>query len=168
MPPVSSSDTELLLEIAAVEDLVCLAKAAKRFAAGFGFSVRAQWEIAIAASEAASNMIKFAGGGLIQLVYIDQDGGRIELLARDRGPGIKDGDRVLEDGFSEGRRLADDLIRERRRGLGCGLPAIKRLMDFLAIYSPAEGGTLLRASKFRKRNPLDKALEKVVESEKVT
>lgn len=64
---------------------------------------------------------------------------QVEILARDRGPGIKDIELALSEGFS----TATDWIRSMGFGAGMGLPNIKRVSDEFQIIS-SEDGTEIR------------------------
>ncbi len=89
-------------------------------------------------SEAARNILQYAHSGEILLNHIqdgDQEG--ILIVARDRGPGIKDIQRAMEDGYSSSG------------GLGLGLPGIKRLMSELHIKSTPGKGTTVTIKKWK-------------------
>lgn len=57
----------------------------------------------------------------------------LKIIAEDKGPGIPDIRKVMEDGFSTSG------------GLGAGLPGVKRLMDEFSLQSVAEEGTEIQA-----------------------
>jgi len=112
-----------------------------------GFTARASREVGIAAAELASNIVRHAGQGELEM---DVDGDRAVLTATDHGPGIDDPRAALRDHFSRGRlRESPD---EPLLSLGCGLGAVKRLMSTLEIEQPPGGGTVVRATKFREPN----------------
>ena len=93
--------------------------------------------VALAVSELATNLARYAPGGMISLSAIEE-GGRtgLQLESRDAGPGIADLGKAMQDGFSTGG------------GMGSGLPAARRLMDEFAIATGA-GGTTIVARKWR-------------------
>src|SRR6266481_1714490 len=104
--------------------------AAKTLAQSMGFTPAASEEIALATSELATNLIKHAGGGDIQLNPLDTGGSNgIEIVSEDKGPGIVDVERALADGYST------------VGSLGVGLGAVNRLMDALQ-FSPGPLGGL--------------------------
>lgn len=106
------------------------ALAAKTLAKSIGFSPAASEEIALAASELASNLIKHAGGGDLELSPLESSGNTgIQIVSEDKGPGIVDIERALTDGFST------------VGSLGVGLGAVNRLMDTLQ-FSPGPLGGL--------------------------
>ena len=86
------------------------------------------------ASELASNLVFHAtDGGTITIRAVMKDGvAGIELISCDEGPGIKDVELALQDGYSTGP------------GLGSGLPAVKRAMDELEITVTEDSHTCIR------------------------
>jgi serine/threonine-protein kinase RsbT len=62
----------------------------------------------------------------------------ITVVARDKGPGIADIERAMEDGFSTSR------------GLGLGLPGSKRLMDEFELVSEVGKGTEITMTKWER------------------
>ncbi|PYE85599.1 ATP-binding SpoIIE family protein phosphatase [Pseudoroseicyclus aestuarii] len=90
-------------------------------------------EIAIVASEAATNLLRHGGGGTLLLQVVPgQQGAWLCLAAIDKGPGIPDLDAVLHDGVSTAGSS------------GNGLGAMKRLSDRFALRSvPGEGTVVL-------------------------
>jgi serine/threonine-protein kinase RsbT len=84
--------------------------------------------LVLAVSELATNLLRYARDGDITLTALDDaTGGGIRVESRDRGPGIPDISRALEDGFSTSG------------GLGSGLPAVRRLLDAFEITSGPQG-----------------------------
>jgi serine/threonine-protein kinase RsbT len=130
---------ERVVQINLDMDIVTARQEGRTLAAKLGFSSSEQVLIATAISEAARNILQYAGRGTITISDI-QEGDRrgILIVARDAGPGIPDIEQALVDGFSSSG------------GLGLGLPGIKRLMDELEIISqPGQGTTLfMRRWKF--------------------
>lgn len=101
-----------------------------------GFSKEQQSNLAIAVSEAGTNLIKHTcrkGGEIIILAEKKLDSVCIEFIAIDNGPGIANTDIVLTDLYS----TTDTM--------GTGLGAIKRLMDEFYIYSYPDKGTVIMA-----------------------
>ena len=91
-------------------------------------------ELALAVTEAASNLHKHAREGLL-LIRIGRDGGTpgLELVTIDKGPGFRDASLAMRDGHSTSGTL------------GIGLGAIRRLADFCDLYSVPGHGTALAA-----------------------
>ena len=119
----------------------------RAFVRAHGGGVRDEWCVAIAASEAATNIGKFATRGALRLSVDDGAPSVVELLAEDDGPGLDDVDRALRDGISEGVDLSTTEPNRKRRGLGAGLGAIARQMDSLTIERRSGGGTRLLARR---------------------
>ncbi|MFF0543900.1 ATP-binding protein [Nocardia thailandica] len=119
------------------EDIVTARQAGHELAAQLGFTLTDRTMISTAISEIARNITSYAGSGEIRLL-VDLREGRNALVvqAEDRGPGIRDIPRALEDGYSTGR------------GLGLGLPGARRLMDKLIIDSAPGRGTLVEMWKW--------------------
>lgn len=89
---------------------------------------------ALIVTEAATNLHKHAGGGQIVLRPLMEGARRgIEIVAIDKGPGMGDIARCLEDGYST------------RGTPGTGLGSIQRLASFLEIYSRPNVATVLLA-----------------------
>ena len=94
-------------------------------------------QLALAVTEAASNLHKHAEQGSL-LLCVNRDGPRpgIDLVTIDAGPGVRDVTAALRDGHSTAGTL------------GIGLGAIQRLADFADLYSRPGHGTSLVA-RFR-------------------
>ncbi len=148
MPGARSSLAELQVVVRRPPEVVALQARARSYAASAGLANVRCWELAIAVSEAATNMIKYGGGGIVILRVGEEPRPYVEIEARDRGGGIEQLEQALVDNISEGsdaREVRDPL---QRRGLGLGLGAIHRLMDEVEITSEAGKGTTLRARKW--------------------
>ena len=88
----------------------------------------------IVVTELATNLLKHGGGGFIHArPYDDAGGSGLEMLAMDRGKGMADVGRCMEDGYSTAGSP------------GTGLGAIKRLTDDMRTYSRAGLGTAIMA-----------------------
>jgi serine/threonine-protein kinase RsbT len=124
---------EKLVQINVDIDIVTARQEGRNLAAQVGFSSSEQVLIATAISEAARNILQYAGKGTITLDLIQSGDTRgILIIAQDNGPGISNIDKAMIDGFSSSG------------GLGLGLPGIKRLMNELEIVSePGKGTTLI-------------------------
>ena len=92
--------------------------------------------VSIAMYEGEINMVIHAGGGVAD-VNVTED--CIEIILADKGPGIKDVEQTMQEGFS----TATDNIRSLGFGAGMGLPNMKRYTDYMKIDSvPGEGTTI--------------------------
>ena len=93
-------------------------------------------KISIAMYEGEINMVIHADGGDADvLVYED----RIVMILTDRGPGIADIDKAMQEGYS----TAPDNVRSLGFGAGMGLPNMKRYTDDMKIDSVVGEGTTI-------------------------
>lgn len=90
--------------------------------------------VSIAMYEGEINMVIHAGGGTATVTVSESE---VTILLSDRGPGIKDIDRAMQEGFS----TASDNVRSLGFGAGMGLPNMKRYTDFMEIKSIVGEGT---------------------------
>lgn len=90
-------------------------------------------KVALVVTEAATNLIKHAGGGQLLARALERRGQfGLEVLALDQGPGVANVGQALADGYST------------TGSPGTGLGAIVRLATFFDIYTlPAKGTALL-------------------------
>ena len=103
-------------------------------AARLGFPSARADQLALAVTEAASNLYKHARqGSLLLRVNRDLEQPGVELVTIDAGPGLADVSAALRDGHSTAGSL------------GIGLGAIGRLADFTDLYSVPGHGTALVA-----------------------
>lgn len=109
----------------------------RELAATLGFSSTDLTLLATAISELARNILQYAGRGEVVLRIADEGGRRgIVIEARDKGPGIPDIERVLQDGYSTSGSL------------GLGLPGARRLLDEFEIRSVPGKGTVVFGTKW--------------------
>ena len=93
-------------------------------------------KISIAMYEGEINMVIHADGGEAEvLVYED----RIVMILTDRGPGIADVEKAMQEGYS----TAPDNVRSLGFGAGMGLPNMKRYTDDMQIQSVVGEGTTI-------------------------
>lgn len=120
-------------------DIVTARQQGRDLASQIGFSPTDQVLIATAISEAARNILQYARSGEIIFSHVIKENGRegIQILACDKGPGIKDPSRVMEDGYSSSG------------GLGLGLPGMKRMMSEMSIESNSGRGTTVKMTKWK-------------------
>lgn len=107
---------------------------ANRIAAIAGLDEADRGRAAIIASELATNLARYAQGGevFLRTFVIGEDTG-LEIVAVDRGPGMTNVDRCMEDGYSSGGTA------------GQGLGAVRRLASEFDIHSSQPGGTTILA-----------------------
>jgi anti-sigma regulatory factor (Ser/Thr protein kinase) len=120
-----------------VEDISAVAAcrhAALAMADRLGFPAARADQLALAVTEAASNLHKHAHqGSMLLCVNRDAEAPGIELVTIDSGPGVKDVSAAMRDGHSTTGTL------------GIGLGAIRRLADVSDLYSVLGHGTALIA-----------------------
>ncbi len=143
---LNSADNSKRHSFALDSDKIWLSREAMNFAKAIGFSNTEQAQIAIALSELASNAIKFAGKGTLTLMRLKPPNQGLLIIVDDNGPGIKEPDKAVLDGYSEGEFINPDEFR-KRRGLGSGLGAVARMTDSLKIENKPEGGVRATAKK---------------------
>ena len=90
--------------------------------------------VSIAMYEGEINMVIHAGGGVAEVKVCDS---YIEIVLGDKGPGIKDINQAMQEGYS----TASDTIRSLGFGAGMGLPNMKRYTDYMDIESTVGVGT---------------------------
>ncbi len=112
-------------------------RTARTRAEELGFDETRAEQVAIVVTEAATNILKHAGRGEILINSVFRENGRsgagLEILALDRGTGIRNLDQCLEDGYSTANSP------------GQGLGAIFRLSTFADVYTSAGKGTAVVA-----------------------
>jgi serine/threonine-protein kinase RsbT len=120
-------------------DIVTARQEGRALAKELGLADTDQVAITTAISEVARNIVQHAREGEIILSVAEQDGqSGIIVMARDRGPGIPNIERAMEDSYSTAG------------GLGLGLPGARRLMDEFQITSEVGKGTTVVMKKWRR------------------
>ncbi|HKV52669.1 MAG TPA: ATP-binding protein [Gemmatimonadaceae bacterium] len=89
--------------------------------------------LAVIVTEAATNLARHATDGFILLRLVGTSPAAVEVLALDKGPGIRDLTKAMSDGYSTAGTA------------GHGLGAIRRMATEYDVYSAAETGTALFA-----------------------
>lgn len=129
--------TDIRVPIASDADTVTARQAGRRAAIELGFTRTDATFIATAISEIARNIAVHAGRGEV-VIRSMREGGRsgMEVIARDEGPGIRDVEAVLHQGFRS------------QLGLGMGLWGARRLMDEVELESEPGRGTTVTMKKW--------------------
>lgn len=113
-----------------------------------GLSDKLQADAALIVTEAATNILKYAGQGEITLKNYQEGASQgLEMIALDRGPGITNLSSARTDGFSTGGSL------------GAGLGTIERQSKLFDIYSVPGCGTALLARVASSREPVTGAFQ---------
>jgi anti-sigma regulatory factor (Ser/Thr protein kinase) len=108
-------------------------RAAAQITEALAFDTTQSGKVALAVTEAATNIVKHAGSGKILLAPLMRGAAPgLEILALDRGPGIPNVIASLRDGFSTAGSM------------GTGLGALSRVSPSFELYSQPGQGTALR------------------------
>lgn len=108
--------------------------AVKKVLKQLGFSPDVIRRVAVAMYECEINMVIHADGGDIDVEITPE---KIRMIHKDRGPGIKDIDKAMQEGYS----TADETVRELGFGAGMGLPNMERYTDEMKITTEVGKGT---------------------------
>ena len=108
----------------------------EKIALYIGFDKIISLKIKTAVSELATNILKYAGKGRVEISPIGNKKKGIEIVVMDYGPGIKDIEKALQNNYSSGGTL------------GLGLPGVKRLMDKFEIETEHNKGTTITIVKW--------------------
>jgi phosphoserine phosphatase RsbX len=108
-------------------DAECCAVGARAFAGRLGFTLRRQWEVSIAVSELATNVLRHADEGTLTLSRAADPPERVVVEIVDR---------------------AREAGGPQSRGLGVGLECVHRMMDHVAIETCPRGRRVV-AWKYR-------------------
>lgn len=107
-------------------------RSATRIAQAAGFNEHRAGEVAIIASELATNLNRYAGGGEIILQQLETwRGTAVEILAVDSGPGMRNVQQSMADGYSTGGTP------------GNGLGAVRRLSSEFDVFSQIDDGSIV-------------------------
>lgn len=120
------------------QDVVPFRNKVKEEAVKIGMGILNQTKLITAASELVRNLLKYGGGGTAEIESVN-NGREVGILLRfsDKGPGIKDIDLAMKDGYSTGKSL------------GLGLPGTKRLVNEFDIKSAEGEGTTVTIIKWK-------------------
>jgi serine/threonine-protein kinase RsbT len=120
------------------EDIVNVRQAVRARAVELGFSLVDQTKLVTAASEIARNTVIYGGGGWAELELLHSgDRKGLQIVFEDKGPGIADINKALQDGYTTGA------------GLGLGLGGAKRLVNEFEITSTPGSGTRVSLRRWK-------------------
>jgi anti-sigma regulatory factor (Ser/Thr protein kinase) len=128
--------TGALVEVSEQTHVAEARRRAAYFTNALGFDETASGQAAIAVTEAATNLLKHAGGGQLFVGINRGNASGLQIVAMDRGRGIRDIPDSLRDGVSTSGTS------------GNGLGAIRRAATTFDLYSMAESGTVLSATLY--------------------
>ncbi|HEX3924074.1 MAG TPA: anti-sigma regulatory factor [Streptosporangiaceae bacterium] len=126
---------DVTLQIAGEADLLRVRSALRAEAQQAGLGLTSTTKLVTAGSELARNIIKYAttGSGVVSIQSrTSRPSKSVRAVFSDSGPGIRDLDAAMRDGFSTAGSL------------GLGLPGTRRLVDDFSIDSaPGRGTTVV-------------------------
>ncbi|MFE3638927.1 ATP-binding protein [Streptomyces sp. NPDC059168] len=134
MPASSGRSCSTRLPIGSDGDLAHVRQQVRQYAAQLGFGLVQQTKLVTAASELARNTLVHGGGGWAEITPLDRGGVRgLRMRFADDGPGIRDLDLAMTDGYTSGG------------GLGLGLSGSRRLVQEFAVDTAPGRGTTVTA-----------------------
>jgi serine/threonine-protein kinase RsbT len=132
-------DKTIELPLKAPDDVVAVRQVARQYAVSIGLTLVEQTKFVTAASELGRNTVIHGRGGTVKVEVVEQTNRRgIRLTFEDQGPGIRDIEQALRDGFTTGT------------GLGLGLGGAKRLTNEFHIESTPGVGTRVVITQWSK------------------
>lgn len=136
-PPPPQGGEPQIVPVRDDGDVSAAILAVGRLADRVGLAPIARASVLTAASELATNIVKYAGRGQLKIRAIDgRRGAGIEVVAEDHGPGIADLQLAMRDHYSASGTL------------GLGLPGARRLMDEFQLWSEPGRGTRVTIRKW--------------------
>jgi serine/threonine-protein kinase RsbT len=123
------------IKIASDTDLNYALLEVRHQAAAMGFDSVTCAKLATVVSELGRNILKYADRGELLIGKTTDEPPSLEIVARDRGPGIEDVEQALTDHFSTSGTL------------GLGLPGVRRMVDDFEITSAPGQGTQVLVRK---------------------
>jgi len=119
-------------------DVVLARQKVRQWAIEMKFTLVDQTKLVTAASELARNALEHGKGGQMIIEQVENSAKNgLKLVFEDRGPGIKDIEAALRDGFTTGG------------GMGLGLGGSKRLVNDFEIQSEAGKGTRVTVVRWK-------------------
>jgi len=130
----------IVLALQTEEDIVVARQRARQIAAALGFDNQDQARVATSVSEIARNAVTYAKDGQIEFA-LDESAPQqaLSIMIKDRGPGIRNLQTILDGSYRS------------RTGLGKGLIGARRLMDRFDVQT-GDKGTTVTLAKTRPRH----------------
>ncbi len=101
--------------------------------------------IVISLYEAEVNVVAHAGSGIAE-IDIDED--KVTIKVDDKGPGIPDIEKAMQEGYS----TASPQVREMGFGAGMGLANMKKNSDLMKVTSETGEGTSVKLVTYLGQN----------------
>ena len=139
MTPPMVVTKEKYFELQTDKDVVTARRGVREWAADIGLSILDLTKVVTAASELARNAVIHGGGGMmcIQVVRQERREG-LRVSFKDSGPGIRQIDLAMSDGYSTGK------------GMGIGLPGARRLVNEFDLASTPSAGTSVTIIRWKR------------------
>jgi anti-sigma regulatory factor (Ser/Thr protein kinase) len=124
---------ETTIEVVEHSQVAAVRRLSAELGRGQGFTERDLGRAALVATEACTNLVKYAQQGRVTVSTVAGEGAAgVQFIAADRGPGWADFESSARNGHSTGGSL------------GLGLGVILRASDLFDVYTlPGQGSTLL-------------------------
>jgi serine/threonine-protein kinase RsbT len=133
-------DNTVELPLRNQEDVVLVRQKTRSHGGAIGLSLVDLKKFVTAASELARNTVIHGGGGTVRLEIVEASLKRgIRLTFEDQGPGIRDVEQALRDGYTTGT------------GMGLGLGGARRLASEFKIDSKPGVGTKVSITQWTKQ-----------------
>jgi serine/threonine-protein kinase RsbT len=126
-----ASSAAVVVAIYSEADIVKARSEGRRVAQQVGFSTVGLTRLMTAVSEVTRNIVLYAGQGHIEIVPTTVPRG-VEVIARDRGPGIRNLEQIFAGNYKS------------RHGMGLGLRGVKKLAEQFDIQTAPGSGTTVR------------------------
>ncbi|MCC6554343.1 MAG: ATP-binding protein [Polyangiaceae bacterium] len=127
---------EILIEVHGEEDVLRARSAGRELCIEHLVSDVLLTKIVTAISELGRNIVRYAGTGEVAVRSISTPQRAIEIVARDRGPGITNLPEILSGKYRS------------RHGMGAGLRGTKALMDDFDVKTGPGQGTVVTVRKY--------------------
>ncbi len=132
------TETSGTIPLRSEQDIVASRQLVRQLSQQMKFSLVDQTKTITAASELSRNTLVHGGGGQMRWERVELAGRvGLRLHFEDQGPGIKDLQLALTDGWTSGG------------GMGLGLPGSKRLVNEFEIDSAPGKGTRVSITKWK-------------------
>jgi serine/threonine-protein kinase RsbT len=126
------------LAVRGESDVVRVRQTVRTWSIQQGFTLVDQTKMVTAASEIARNTVNYGGGGSVRIEALENGVRKgLRLVFEDQGPGIKDVEMALRDGYTTGT------------GLGMGLGGARRLVNEFSIDSAPGKGTKITLTRWK-------------------
>lgn len=133
------------LTVAEASQISAARMEAQRRARELGFDETQTGQVAIAVTEAATNVLRHAGGGMLVVQALQRGASvGIEVIAIDHGPGMRDFSHSAQDGVSTAGTA------------GTGLGAMRRLSHEFDVYTRQGAGSIMRMAFWSGGRPAER------------